>query len=203
MFAEDWTALRHEAGDRRGQDQGDEPAHRLVLLPQALRAGFRPLDQLPADRAEHHRARPPAHGFRRARNLLSKTRSCRPTATRARTGRTISSSRCTSRTRSASSPDTGNHLPDQHPPRLRGRQRAVASRTQTRRTISSAASRSGKTTDSQVDLGMIVREVPDLVVLNDEAHHIHDPSMALVQVHPGHRQPAAAEGHRSSRRSST
>ena len=36
----------------------------------------------------------------------------------------------------------------------------------------------GKTTDSQVDLGVIVREVPDLVVLNDEAHHIHDPQMA-------------------------
>jgi len=32
----------------------------------------------------------------------------------------------------------------------------------------------GKTTDSQVDLGMIIREVPDLVVLNDEAHHLHD-----------------------------
>ncbi len=32
----------------------------------------------------------------------------------------------------------------------------------------------GGTTDSQVDLGMIVREVPDLVVLNDEAHHLHD-----------------------------
>lgn len=32
----------------------------------------------------------------------------------------------------------------------------------------------GKTTDSQVDLGMIVRDVPDLVVLNDEAHHLHD-----------------------------
>jgi type III restriction enzyme len=37
---------------------------------------------------------------------------------------------------------------------------------------------SGKTTDSQVDLGFIVRQVPDLVVLNDEAHHIHDPRMA-------------------------
>lgn len=36
----------------------------------------------------------------------------------------------------------------------------------------------GKTTDSQVDLGMIVREVPDLVVLNDEAHHLHDPRSA-------------------------
>ncbi|AMJ63185.1 DEAD/DEAH box helicase family protein [Bosea sp. PAMC 26642] len=31
-----------------------------------------------------------------------------------------------------------------------------------------------KTTDSQVDLGRIVREVSDLVVLNDEAHHLHE-----------------------------
>jgi len=36
----------------------------------------------------------------------------------------------------------------------------------------------GKTTDSQVDLGQIIRDVPDLIVLNDEAHHIHDPDMA-------------------------
>jgi type III restriction enzyme len=32
----------------------------------------------------------------------------------------------------------------------------------------------GKTTDSQVDLSVIVRDVPDLVILNDEAHHVHD-----------------------------
>jgi type III restriction enzyme len=31
-----------------------------------------------------------------------------------------------------------------------------------------------KTTDSRVDLGNIVREIDELVVLNDEAHHIHD-----------------------------
>ncbi|GAI07101.1 unnamed protein product, partial [marine sediment metagenome] len=35
----------------------------------------------------------------------------------------------------------------------------------------------GKTTESQVDLGQIIRDVPDLIVLNDEAHHIHDPNM--------------------------
>ena len=33
---------------------------------------------------------------------------------------------------------------------------------------------SGATTDSKVDLGVIVREIDELVVLNDEAHHIHD-----------------------------
>ena len=37
---------------------------------------------------------------------------------------------------------------------------------------------SGATTDSKADLGMIVRDVDELVVLNDEAHHIHDPRMA-------------------------
>ena len=36
----------------------------------------------------------------------------------------------------------------------------------------------GKTNDSKVDLGEIVRDVDELMVLNDEAHHIHDPKMA-------------------------
>jgi len=36
----------------------------------------------------------------------------------------------------------------------------------------------GATTDSRVDLGMIVRDIDELLVLNDEAHHIHDPRMA-------------------------
>src|SRR5690606_4635836 len=38
-----------------------------------------------------------------------------------------------------------------------------------------------KTTDSSVDLGVIVRDLPDLVVLNDEAHHLHDPKSAWFQ----------------------
>ncbi len=36
----------------------------------------------------------------------------------------------------------------------------------------------GGTTDSKVDLGIIIRDIDELMVLNDEAHHIHDPSMA-------------------------
>lgn len=36
----------------------------------------------------------------------------------------------------------------------------------------------GATTDSSVDLGDIVRDIDELVILNDEAHHIHDPQMA-------------------------
>ena len=36
----------------------------------------------------------------------------------------------------------------------------------------------GATTDSKVDLGDIIREVDELMVLNDEAHHIHDPRLA-------------------------
>jgi type III restriction enzyme len=36
----------------------------------------------------------------------------------------------------------------------------------------------GKTNDSKVDLGEIVRDIDELVVLNDEAHHIHDRKLA-------------------------
>jgi len=36
----------------------------------------------------------------------------------------------------------------------------------------------GKTTDSKVDLGEVVREIEELAIFNDEAHHIHDPRMA-------------------------
>ncbi len=36
----------------------------------------------------------------------------------------------------------------------------------------------GKATDSGMDLGEIIRRVPDLVILNDEAHHIHDKGLA-------------------------
>ncbi|PIQ68033.1 MAG: type III restriction endonuclease subunit R [Candidatus Taylorbacteria bacterium CG11_big_fil_rev_8_21_14_0_20_46_11] len=35
-----------------------------------------------------------------------------------------------------------------------------------------------KTNDSSVDLGMIVRDIDELIVINDEAHHIHDEKMA-------------------------
>lgn len=35
-----------------------------------------------------------------------------------------------------------------------------------------------KTNDSVIDLGNIIRDVDELMVINDEAHHIHDPKMA-------------------------
>ncbi len=39
----------------------------------------------------------------------------------------------------------------------------------------------GATTDSRVDLGMIVRDIDELMVINDEAHHIHDARLAWFQ----------------------
>jgi len=54
----------------------------------------------------------------------------------------------------------------------------------------------GATTDSKVDLGMIVRDIDELMVLNDEAHHIHDPSMAwfksIEDIHNRLKQKGAA-----------
>jgi type III restriction enzyme len=39
----------------------------------------------------------------------------------------------------------------------------------------------GKTTDTRTDLGEIIREIEELAVFNDEAHHIHNPKMAWFQ----------------------
>jgi len=39
----------------------------------------------------------------------------------------------------------------------------------------------GKTNDSKIDLGVIVREIDELIVINDEAHHIHDSRLAWFQ----------------------
>ncbi len=54
----------------------------------------------------------------------------------------------------------------------------------------------GATNDSKVDLGMIVRDIDELVVLNDEAHHIHDPRMAwfksIEDIHNRLKQKGAA-----------
>jgi type III restriction enzyme len=36
----------------------------------------------------------------------------------------------------------------------------------------------GATTDSKIDLGTIVRDIDEIMVLNDEAHHIHDSKLA-------------------------
>lgn len=38
-----------------------------------------------------------------------------------------------------------------------------------------------KTNDSTVDLGMIVRDIDELIVINDEAHHLHDDQSAWVK----------------------
>jgi len=35
-----------------------------------------------------------------------------------------------------------------------------------------------KTNDSSIDLGMMVRDIDELIVINDEAHHIHDEKLA-------------------------
>lgn len=36
----------------------------------------------------------------------------------------------------------------------------------------------GRTTDSKIDLGDIVRDIDELAILNDEAHHVHDEKLA-------------------------
>lgn len=37
---------------------------------------------------------------------------------------------------------------------------------------------SGATNDSKIDLGVIVRDIDELMIINDEAHHVHDSKLA-------------------------
>ncbi len=54
---------------------------------------------------------------------------------------------------------------------------------------------SGKTTDSKTDLGEIIREIDELAVFNDEAHHIHDERMAWFKsIQDIHHQMLQREG---------
>ncbi len=53
----------------------------------------------------------------------------------------------------------------------------------------------GKTNDSKTDLGEIIREIDELAVFNDEAHHIHDPRMAWFKsIEDIHHQMLQREG---------
>lgn len=53
----------------------------------------------------------------------------------------------------------------------------------------------GKTNDSKTDLGEIIREIDELAVFNDEAHHIHDPRMAWFKsIEDIHHQMVQREG---------
>ena len=54
----------------------------------------------------------------------------------------------------------------------------------------------GKTTDSKTDLGEIIREIEELAVFNDEAHHIHDPRMAWFKnIQDIHHKMLQRDGH--------
>lgn len=56
--------------------------------------------------------------------------------------------------------------------------------------IRSERSRRGRR-PTGADLGEIIREVDELAVVNDEAHHIHDERLAWFKIHPGHSPPGA------------
>lgn len=68
------AALRGQNGHRRRQDQGAVAVDGVVLLPQALRAGFHPGAQFPADRPQHHCAGPAARRLRRKASRCTRSR---------------------------------------------------------------------------------------------------------------------------------
>ena len=73
----------------------------------------------------------------------------------------------------------GKHFPDQYPPCVfrRGHPPVVRRREHDGLLPRQAAHRAPQLIP-RIDLGMIVRDIDELMVLNDEAHHIHDSRMA-------------------------
>ena len=137
--------------------------------------------QLPVDRAEHHRAGSAPGGFRWTADLLQRSHSSRQRSSTAATGATIFRSRLHIQDDVRIVRETGNiFLTNIHRVYL-----GDVSNRPSRMTICSdyfldpfGPKPVGKTTDSKIDLGEIVREIDELAVFNDEAHHIHDPRMA-------------------------
>ncbi len=62
-------AIGDEDGDRLGQDDGDEPLHRVVLFPRAVRGRLADDDLVPRDRTEPDRIRAPEGRLRRRRDV--------------------------------------------------------------------------------------------------------------------------------------
>ena len=176
------AALRREDGDRRGQDQGPVAADRLELLPQALRAGFRRWRATSCSSRPTSSCSTACARTSTACESSSTIRSCRTTAMTGATGATTFRSTLHIQDDVRIVRADRQHLPHQHPPRL-SRRRAASRRSRTTTCATTSSRRSapkpvGKTTDSKTDLGEIVREIDELAVFNDEAHHIHDPRMA-------------------------
>jgi type III restriction enzyme len=169
----DLAALRGQDGDRQRQDQGAEPGAGLEL--------FHKLYEPESDLARNFLVIAPniivldrIYKDFRACASSSKTRCSRQRLGRAQLARRFPADAAPAG-RGAHHPAHRQYLPDQHPPRLCGRRHSPSPDDENTMDYFLGKRPTGATTDSKVDLGMIVRDIDELMVLNDEAHHIHDP----------------------------
>ncbi len=123
----DLAALCGQNGHRRGQDQSAEPGARLVLLPQALRTRFAVGPQFSGHCAEHHRAGQDLQGFSGAGHLLQGPGAARRRVRRPQLARRFPAYAAPAGRRAGGAKD-GQHLPDEHPPRVCGQRIAPFSR---------------------------------------------------------------------------
>ena len=63
MFPEDWTRYVLKLATGAGKTKVMSLLMAWAYFHKLYEDGFRPFHQLPADRTQHHRARPPAHRF--------------------------------------------------------------------------------------------------------------------------------------------
>ena len=126
MFDEDWPRFVVKMATGAGKTKVLSLLIAWSFFHKLYETGFDALAQLPRDRAQHHRARPAARRLRRPADLLQRSGPARQRPRRPQLARRFPAHAAHPGRRARRARD-GQHLPDQHPPRLpRRRVRPVA-----------------------------------------------------------------------------
>ena len=181
MFDEDWPRFVVKMATGAGKTKVLSLLMAWSYFHKLYEVGLAPRAQLPLDRAQHHRLdrlRSDFDGLSIFFNdpILPDNGVCRAQLARRFSNRAAHSGR-----RAHRAADTGNiFLTNIHRVYLGEVPEPSLEDDDLRDYFLSpfGAQAVGKTTDSNTDLGEIVREIDELAVFNDEAHHIHDPRLA-------------------------
>ena len=138
MFDETWRRFVVKMATGAGKTKVLSLVLAWSFFHKTLRAGFASWPAISGDCAEHHRAGPHPQGFRRPENFLSGPHTARQRLRRPQLARRLPAD-AAHPGRSARGAEDGQHLPHEHPPRVRRQRVAFLRRTtRTRWTISSA-----------------------------------------------------------------
>ena len=171
---EDLRRFAFKNGHRLGQDLGGGNGHRLGAVPQAAGAGLGAVHQLPDRRAERDRVPTVGARLRRQPDLLRVA--AHPAGVARRVLAEDDSPRRGCRARPVRQP-----LPHQHSPAFTSRAMSGGRRRNAIEALLGKKPAKDLAGAGQRSMLERVKLLKDLIVLNDEAHHVHDENLAWSQ----------------------